>query len=449
MRQFLSGKVRLQVSRRLIIAAFSIFSGATVIVGNSGLSANASISRATFFISAPGVEGPPSIPGLTMETFDTLGAGVKSNNASLAIGTVTANSLTVHNCTVGPSCWAGSVTSTSTAFPSDFTLPAVTPNTNYPYQNKTPFAYPDTQVTITLNRAVNYFGFYWAAGSGTNTVTLYSGSTTIASFSTDDLNALIPTSRTASGATVAVNGGGTYNVDHYRGGHKSVWDYWHIDAGVDCRLDDSSAWSVACWNDQQFAYVHAVVPQGITFDKVQLVASDFEFDNLAIANYTGTFDPTGLVGVPLSASTAPTLTPTSYTVTFDANDGSGVTATQTAAGSNPLRTNTFTRAGYTFAGWMTSSTGTTNDYEDEDIFQFTSVKTLYARWAPVPSSSSGTVPAVSDATTAPSTSTIPVTTEVVAQKLPQTGNGSTLLLMLPLGMLVVGVALVARHRYVN
>lgn len=310
MSKFLSGNVRLRVSRRLTIASLSILSGTTVIVGNSESHANASGSTATFFISAPGVEGPPSIPGLTIETFDTLGAGIKSNNTSLAIGTVSANSLTVHNCTVGPTCWAGAVTDTSTPFPSDFTLSASTPNANYPYQNKTPFAYPNTQVTIDLNRAVNYFGFYWAAGSGSNMVKLYSGTTLVASFSTADLNALIPTSRVASGATVAVNGGGTYNVDHYRGGHKSAWDNWYVAAGVNCRLDNSSAWSVACWNPQQFAYVHAVVPQGFTFDKVQLIASDFEFDNLAIGNYAGTFDPTGLVGIPLTnASTTPTLTP--------------------------------------------------------------------------------------------------------------------------------------------
>lgn len=429
--------------------------------------AQASNLTATFFISAPGVEGPRSIPGLSMETFDALTPGNKTSGTALAIGTISANSLNVYDCS-GSTCWAGAATSNSTPIPSVFSLPATTPNSNYPYDDKTPFAYPAGQVTIDLARAVNYFGFYWAAGSGSNTVKLFSGNTLVASFSTVDLNTLIPTSRAATNQTVAANGGGTYNVDDYRGGHKNAWDSWYTAGGINCALASPNTHSQDCWNPQQFAYVHAVVPQGVTFNKVQLIANDFEFDNLAIANYTGTFDPTGLVGIPLTgASVVPTLTTTSYSVTFDANDGSGATETQSAAGSVPLRANTFARGGYTFAGWATASTSSVIDYDDEEVFQFTAATTLYAQWTPIAPDAPAAVP-VASAPTSPvvtttaaplvTTTTQPISTPVVEsqlslvgsvtkKKLPETGINSLHLSMLALGMVLVGQRFVFRRRF--
>lgn len=440
--------------RRIVLMLASLVVVAAV-TSQSESVAQASNVTATFFISAPGVEGPRSIPGLSMETFDALTPGNKTSGTALAIGTISANSLNVHNCS-GSTCWAGAATSNSTPIPSVFSLPATTPNSNYPYDDKTPFAYPAGQVTIDLVRAVNYFGFYWAAGSGSNTVKLFTGNTLVASFSTADLNTLLPTSRTATNQTVAANGGGTYNVDDYRGGHKSAWDSWFTAAGINCALASPNTHSVACWNPQQFAYVHAVVPQGVTFNKVQLIANDFEFDNLAIANYTGTFDPNGLVGIPLSnASSTPTLTPaaTSHTVTFDANDGSGATQTQTSSSAALLRTNTFTRSGYTFAGWMTSSNGTSVDYNDSDSYAFTASTTLYARWVQVLAATETTAPAPTTTSTTQPISTPVVESQlslvgsVAKRKLPETGINSLPLSMLALGMMVLGQLFIFRRRF--
>ena len=320
---------RVRTSRASTAVVISLFVGVASVLTLNNSVVKASSSTAAFYVSAPGVEGPGSLTGLTMETFDSLSAGVKGVGTALAIGTISANSLTVHNCS-GATCWAGAATSSSTPIPSVFNLPASTPNPNYPDSSKTPFAYPVSRVTIDLIRPVNYFGFYWAAGSGSNTVKLFTDNTLVASFSTADLNTLIPTSRVASGATVAVNGGGVYNVDNYRGGHKSAWDSWYTAAGVNCALNSPGTWSVTCWNPQQFAYVHAVVPQGATFNKVELISSDFEFDNLAIANYTGTFDPNGLVGVPLSnASQAPTLSVPATTTSVAPTTSTLIQATTT------------------------------------------------------------------------------------------------------------------------
>ena len=51
-----------------------------------------------------------------------------------------------------------------------------------------------------------------------------------------------------------------------------------------------------------------------------------------------------------------TVVPT-YTVTFNANDGSGTMSNQTANIATALTTNTFTRSGYNFSGWNNLANG--------------------------------------------------------------------------------------------
>lgn len=70
----------------------------------------------------------------------------------------------------------------------------------------------------------------------------------------------------------------------------------------------------------------------------------------------------------------------SETVTFDANDGSGATTTQSASTQTALTTNSFTRSGYSFGGWATSAGSTTVAYADGADYSFGSSTTLYAIW---------------------------------------------------------------------
>lgn len=69
------------------------------------------------------------------------------------------------------------------------------------------------------------------------------------------------------------------------------------------------------------------------------------------------------------------------TVTFNANDSSGspATSTQTSTGATALTTNAFTRAGYSFAGWATTSGGAVA-YTNGASYPFSSTATLYAKW---------------------------------------------------------------------
>lgn len=73
----------------------------------------------------------------------------------------------------------------------------------------------------------------------------------------------------------------------------------------------------------------------------------------------------------------------SYTVTFDANGGSGSMSTQASSSAITLTPNAFTRTDYNFAGWNTVADGTGTAYADAASYPFTANETLYAQWTPI------------------------------------------------------------------
>ena len=80
-------------------------------------------------------------------------------------------------------------------------------------------------------------------------------------------------------------------------------------------------------------------------------------------------------------------TPNNYRIVFEPNGGTGVMEPQTVPYGQyvNLTANTFTRTGYTFAGWNTraNDTGTTyNDKHQVRNLLYSGTLTLYARWKP-------------------------------------------------------------------
>jgi uncharacterized repeat protein (TIGR02543 family) len=73
---------------------------------------------------------------------------------------------------------------------------------------------------------------------------------------------------------------------------------------------------------------------------------------------------------------------TDYTVTFDINTGSGFMVPQTIAGGATvnLSLNTFTKAGYSFAGWGTSAGGPVQYSDGASYTMGAANVTLYAQW---------------------------------------------------------------------
>jgi uncharacterized repeat protein (TIGR02543 family) len=83
-------------------------------------------------------------------------------------------------------------------------------------------------------------------------------------------------------------------------------------------------------------------------------------------------------------------TANTYTVAYDANGGTGVTATSahTYDVAKTLTANVFSREYYAFAGWATSETGAVAYSDGQSVSNLTTVNgatvTLYARWTAQP-----------------------------------------------------------------
>jgi subtilase family serine protease len=76
---------------------------------------------------------------------------------------------------------------------------------------------------------------------------------------------------------------------------------------------------------------------------------------------------------------------TSYTVTFNANGGTGTMAPETEGAATALAANAFTRSGYAFLDWNTAANGSGTAYTNGEVYPFTASVTLYAQWTPNPS----------------------------------------------------------------
>jgi len=72
------------------------------------------------------------------------------------------------------------------------------------------------------------------------------------------------------------------------------------------------------------------------------------------------------------------------TVTFDGNGGSGSMADESHNVPTPLTTDTFTRPGYTFAGWNTAADGSGTSYADGASYDFAADATMFAQWTAIP-----------------------------------------------------------------
>jgi uncharacterized repeat protein (TIGR02543 family) len=69
-----------------------------------------------------------------------------------------------------------------------------------------------------------------------------------------------------------------------------------------------------------------------------------------------------------------------YTVTFNANGGTGAMANETESAPTALSSNSFARTGYTFTGWNTAASGSGTAYANGATYPFTASATLYAQW---------------------------------------------------------------------
>lgn len=95
-------------------------------------------------------------------------------------------------------------------------------------------------------------------------------------------------------------------------------------------------------------------------------------------------------------------TPKTYSVTYNANGGSGagVTDTATYGTAYKTRSNTmFSRAGYSFSGWNENSSGTASDWTSwigkDWTWTYDKNITLYAKWSVIPTTISANSTSIS------------------------------------------------------
>ena len=151
---------------------------------------------------------------------------------------------------------------------------------------------------------------------------------------------------------------------------------------------------------------------------------------LATGSGTNSVNSTQTISAATTLSSSATVN--TYTVTFDPNGGSGTMASQvlTYNQNTALSTNTYTRAGYTFAGWNTKADGTGTNYTDGQTKpNVTSTNggtaTLYAQWTAnsytvTADANGGTIPTTAGWTGSGNTSTKSVTFDSAYGTLPST-----------------------------
>ncbi|RYD22658.1 MAG: hypothetical protein EOP88_07225 [Verrucomicrobiaceae bacterium] len=140
----------------------------------------------------------------------------------------------------------------------------------------------DSSTTLTLTGDVAYFGLYFSAGDGGNSFAVKSNGTTIFSFNTAALLAMLP--RTDEGRITAINGQ-QYLTKNYYGqpgtGHNGT---------------------------EPYAYIHIIGTEGTTFDQIVLSEAPntavFENDNHSIRT-TAPELPDTLVHIPTAPAPLP------------------------------------------------------------------------------------------------------------------------------------------------
>ncbi len=371
----------------------------------------------TAYISPPFVQGPPSNAIATIEDFN-------SNTFCSTLGSRP----------VG--IFSGACTSVTSAN-GDFKFGGANTTSDQPTVGGTAstFAAAWSSQVLTLSFAsgseARYIGFWWSAGSAGNQVRLYSknnGSDVLtATFTTDNLNALLNTSGQTENSVLPPNpypgnqlvtalDGSQYNKGYYFGrpaDHTTLTPTALPLSLTRANVND---------NIYSHAYLNVYASGSISFSKVEFVGGGFELDNVAVSNQLRTPSPELVLLQSVLGKT----------VEFRANGGTGSMPAQTANAASTLTSNSFTRAGHTFDGWHTTISGTGGtSYANLASYDFAADLTLYAQWtADATTSTSTTVAPTTTATSAPAPAPVPAAT-TTAEPTTTTSSTTTIAELVP------------------
>ena len=306
----------------------------------------------TAYVSAPFVQGPPSSFGATIETFDAWSSC--GSFPSSVVGTFS-GSCDVHD---GASyVWGGAQTILDT--------PTVQPGGT---PSKFVSGPSSGELTLTFATPVKYVGFWWSAGSASDTVKFYDASSTLlATFTTatlsSKLGSSIPSSSPFPGpATLTALNGTAYKRDYYWG---RPYAYATTTPTALPYGGDINS------NVYAHAYLNVHARGGIEFSKVEFIGNPFEFDNVAISTSSQS----------AASSNVFIESVLGKSIEFRPNGGAEDAYSQTSTAATTLTANTFTRSGYTFTGWNTQDDGLGTPYADAASYNFAADLVLYAQWS--------------------------------------------------------------------
>lgn len=123
-----------------------------------------------------------------------------------------------------------------------------------------------------------------------------------------------------------------------------------------------------------------------TSNQVKLKEYDYTFDrgtSSSTRNVAAKLTDVDRVGATMTATTSYTIPAlASYTISYNANGGSGAPSSQTKYYGKTLTLSSTkpTRSGYTFSGWNTKSDGSGTSYSSGGSYTSNSAVTLYAIW---------------------------------------------------------------------
>lgn len=295
------------------------------------------------YYDAPFVQGSyTTSSGGVQETFDSATTGATCPS-SLTIGTMTGA------CRVDPvGAYGGAAT------PAGSTVAVGGSGSNYAT------TVSGGSMTLTLATAAKYFGLWWSAGSNGNTVQFYNGNELLITLTTQTIMSQFGTSPSPwpGNNTFTAIDASTYNKGWYFGNPRGY-----------SSTTPSSASTIT--SSEPFVYLHLFANGNLSFDKVVLSGTGFEFDNLAVAATTQTVNPRLVLAQTLVSN---------HSVTFNNNTGSGSMTDQVANSSTALTPNSFTKPGYTFTGWNTQANGSGTAYTNQEVYSFDLDLDLYAQW---------------------------------------------------------------------
>ena len=182
------------------------------------------------------------------------------------------------------------------------------------------------------------------------------------------------------GGIVGCNESGTVNCCYYAGkGAISCSD----NVGGVIGLNINNATATNCYyNTNNTTLTKAIGNADDTGNVKGLTATQFK----DISNFSGFSTNVWIQGI-----VAPLLKGMPYTISFDANGGTGSMANQTvtSGSSTTLSANTFTRSGYLFMGWNTKADGTGVTVATDAQAGLVGPETLYAQWELITSGTCG------------------------------------------------------------